>query len=150
MTASATEISEELRAAAADRARTQELLAARFAEVVELRHDPAAPGDGPFSGRLLAEISRREIAAATRSLPDATNESEITVDGDRIRVVGRTSGTLGDGKVVDVRTDTTFTVADGAIVALASDMDPESMAAWGQVLAAGGFELPAELLDALS
>ena len=55
---------------------------------------------------------------------------------------GRTSGTLADGTRVDVETNTLFTIADGAIVALQSDMDPSSVEAWKQVLAAGSFEVP--------
>jgi len=143
MTKSASEIAEEMRAVALDRAKSRELLASLFADNVELRHLPARPADGPIAGSFLAEVSRREVEALPRALPDAVHdEAVITVEGDAIRVLGHTSGTLPDGTTIDVRTNTLLTIANGVIVALQSDMDAASMEAWQKVLAAGGFEAP--------
>jgi hypothetical protein len=137
------EVAEELRAAGGVGG-TQEVLARRFAEAVELRHDPPSPSDGPIPGALLAEVSRREVEAVGRALRERVDgASDVTVAGDVVHVRGRTRGSLDDGTTIDVRTSTRFTVADGRIVALQSDMDAASGAAWGKVLAAGGFEVPA-------
>jgi hypothetical protein len=136
----------QLRAVSDDGVRSQQALALLFAETVELRHEPSHPSDGPVSGRLLGEVSRREVEAAGRALLDLCSASEVTTEGDAIRVRGRTVGTLSDGTKVDMHTDTVFTVADGAIVGLYSDMDDASMAVWGQVLIAGGFEIPEDFI----
>jgi len=143
MGTSAEDIAEELRAALGDVVKTQEVMARRFAEQIELRHVPPHPSDGPMPSRLLVEVARREVAAVERALPDRVTDGDVTVDGNAIRVQNRTRGTLSDGTTVDVQTDTRFTVADGEIVGLESNMDAASMEAWGTVLAAGGFELPA-------
>jgi ketosteroid isomerase-like protein len=150
MDAGVNDVAGRLRDAAGDLAASQEALSGLFADEVQLRHDPPHPSDGPIPGRLLAEVSRREVAAVTRALPDAVHsDSEITVDGDGVGMRGRTRGVLPDGTEIDVRTNTLFTVADGRIVGLLSDMDPASMESWGRVLAAGGFQVPAELLERL-
>jgi hypothetical protein len=143
---SVNEIADELRAAAGDTTKTQDVMARLFAENIDLRHVPPLPSDGPIPGRLLAEVSRREVAAVERALRNRVDsDSEVTVDGDQILVRSRTRGTLDDGTSIDVRPSTRFTVAGGAIVGLQSDMDGESMEAWGKVLAAGGFEIPADV-----
>jgi ketosteroid isomerase-like protein len=144
MGTSADDIAEELRAAEGDVVKTQEVLARRFAEQIELRHVPPLESDGPIAARLFVEVAGREVAAVERALPDRVTDGDVTVDGDVIRVQNRTQGTLSDGTSVDVRTDTRFTVADGEIVGLESNMDAASMEAWGTVLAAGGLELPAD------
>jgi ketosteroid isomerase-like protein len=139
MTKSASEIAEEMRAVAHDRTKSRELLASLFAENVELRHVPARPSDGPIAGSFLAEVSRREVEALPRALHDAVHdEAEITVEGDAVRVRGRTSGTLPDGTTIGVRTNTLLTIADGVIVALQAP----STEAWQKVLVVGGFEVP--------
>jgi ketosteroid isomerase-like protein len=144
---SAEEIAAELRAAADNEVTTQEVLARRFADSVELRHIPPHPTDGPIPGPLLGEVSAREVAAVGRALRDRDDsDADITIDGDAVRVRRRTRGMLADGTKVDVRTSTRFVVADGAIVGLESDMDTASMEAWGKVLAAGAFEMPADML----
>jgi hypothetical protein len=141
------EVAAELRAAVGDEGTTHELLARRFAEYVELRHTPPHPTDGPIPGRLLGEVAGREVAAVGRALRERDDsEAEITVEGDRVWVRRRTRGKLADGTTIDVRSSTRFVVTDGAIVGLESDMDPGSMEAWGKVLAAGEFEIPADML----
>jgi hypothetical protein len=78
----------------------------------------------------------------TVRLDDGTDdECHVLISGVGFRV--RTSGTLADGTRIDVETNTRFTIADGAIVGLQSDMDAGSVEAWKQVLAAGSFEVPA-------
>ena len=144
MGTSADEIADELRAGEGDVVKTQEVLAQRFAEQIELRHVPPLESDGPIAARLLVQVAGREVAAVERALPDRVIDGDVAVEGDVIRVRNRTQGTLADGTSIDVQTDTRFTVADGAIVGLESNMDAASMEAWGQVLAAGGFELPAD------
>ncbi len=144
MTASVIEVAEELRAVAHDRATLQATLARLFAEMVALRHEPPSPSDGAIPGSLLSAISREEVAAVGRALPDAVqSDVNTSIEGDGIRVQIRTSGVLADGTTVDVKTNTLFTIADGAIVGLQSDMDAASVEAWGRVLSAGGFEIPA-------
>ena len=145
MTKSVTDIAEEMRAVAEDRGKSRDLLVSLFAETVELRHVPPSPSDGPIPGSLLSDVSGREVAALARALPDAEQgDSEVTVEDDAVRVRVRTTGTLADGTPIDVVTNTLFTIADGAIVGLQSDMDPASVEAWKQVLAAGAFEAPAD------
>lgn len=142
-----TQVADELRAASGVGG-AQEVLARRFADAVELRHDPPSPSDGPIPGALLAEVSRREVEAVGRALRERVDgEPDVTVEGDVVHMRGRTRGTLHDGSAIDVHTSTRFTVADGRIVALQSDMDAASGEAWGRVLAAGGFEVPAGAFD---
>jgi hypothetical protein len=143
MGASVNDIADELRAATGDVVKTQDVLGRYFAEQIELRHVPPHPSDGRIASRLLVEVARREVAAVDRALPDRVADGDVTVEGDAIRVQNRTQGTLADGSRIDVRTDTRFTVAGGAIVGLESNMDAAAMEAWGAVLAAGGFERPA-------
>ncbi len=144
MTRSAAEIARELVASAGDPEGSWKALTGLFAEEIELRHVPPAPTDGPIAGALLAEISAREVAALSRAMPDARHDQpEITVEGDAIRIRRRTHGLLADGTPVDLSTHTLMSIADGRVVALESDMDAESMRAWRDVLAAGGFEVPA-------
>jgi ketosteroid isomerase-like protein len=147
---SANDVANQLRAAAGNPIANQEALARLFADEIQLRHEPPHPSDGPIPGRLLAEMARRELAAVARALPDAEQDSEITVEGDGVRMRGRTRGTLADGTAVDVQTNTLFSVADGRIVGLRSDMDARSMESWGVVLAAGAIEVPPEFLERLS
>jgi hypothetical protein len=147
MTASAIDIADELRAAAQDGGKMQETLAGLFAETVVLRHEPPSPSDGAISGSLISAISRKEVAAAGRALPDAVQgDVNVSIEGDGIRVQTRTSGVLADGTTIDVKSNTLFTVADGAIVGLQSDMDAASVEAWRKVLSAGGFEIPTGLV----
>jgi len=135
---STAEIAEMMRAAADDRVRSSELLASLFAEEVVLSHDPSTASDARVDGRVLAEVVRNEAAAVARALPDAKHVApEITVAGDRIRMRGGVSGTLPDGTDVAIATDTVFSIANGRIVALTSDMDASSAAAWGRLLEAG-------------
>ena len=147
---SAHDAADQLRAAAGNPLANQEALARLFADEVQLRHEPSHPSDGPMPGRLLAEIARSEVEAVMRALPDAEQNSEITVEEAGVRVRGRTRGTLADGTAIDVQTNTLFTVADGRIVGLRSDMDSRSTEAWGNVLAAGGIEVPPEFLERLA
>ena len=143
MAESVEEIADRMRVAAEDPERSQQTLASLFAEQVELRHVPPSSSDGPIPGALLSEVSRREVEASGRALVGPVErESEITVEGDAIRVRSRIAGVLADGSTVDLRTNTVFTVTDGAITALQSDMDAASMATWGKALVAGGFEVP--------
>ena len=145
MTKSLADIADEMRAVAQDRTKSRNLLASLFAETVELRHVPPSPSDGPIPGSLLSEVSGREVVALARALPDAEHGgTEVTVEGDAVRVRVRTTGALADGTPIDVETNTLFTIAGGAIVGLQSDMDPASATAWKQVLAAGSFEVPAD------
>jgi ketosteroid isomerase-like protein len=143
MAQSAAEVADQMRAVVNDRTKSRELLASLFAENVAIHHVPPGPNDGAIPGSRLADVSKREVEALARALPNAVQEDpEITVEGDAVRVCGRTSGTLADGTRIEVRTNTLFTVADGAIVGLESNMDADSVSAWRKVLASGGFEIP--------
>jgi hypothetical protein len=151
MTESVQDIAERLRAVADDPAAFQRTLAPLFADAIELRHEPALATDDRIPGRLIAEASRLETEATARALSTSLEtRSDVLVEGDDLRVIGRVAGTLADGTVIDVHTDVLFTIADGQIVGLRSQMDDASMASWGQVLAAGGFEIPEELLAELA
>lgn len=142
MTSAAT-IAEQLRTAGSNRG---ELMATLYADQVDLRHVPPLATDGPIPGRLLAEVSLREVAAVEKALADRTEASEIAVEGeDGIRLIGRTTGTMADGTEVDVTTRVLLTVAAGRVVGLEADLDELSMASWGKVLLAGGFEVPDDL-----
>jgi hypothetical protein len=139
MAQSANEIAQQL-AATADPEGSWRALTRLFAKEVELRHDPPAPTDGPIPGALLAQISQREVEALSRAVPNATHDPpEITVEGNAIRIRRRTQGSLPDGTPVDLRTNTLFSIAEGRVVALQSDMDGESVRMWQRVLFAGGF-----------
>ena len=122
---SANDVADQLRAAG-NLGATQEMLARLFADEIVLRHEPPHPSDSPIPGRLLAEMARREVDAVKRALPDAEQSSEVAVEGDGVRMRGRTRGTLADGTAIDVHTNTLFTVADGRIVGLRSEMDAQS------------------------
>jgi ketosteroid isomerase-like protein len=132
------EVAAAMRVAGGDRRRSQELLASLFADQVAIRHVPPAPTDSLVPRDVIVDISAREVAALARAMPDAEHgDADVTVEGDAVRVRSRTSGTLRDGTPIDVLTNTSFTVADGRIVALQSEMDAASADAWRTVLAAG-------------
>ena len=150
ITISANDVAEQLRATSGNSGANQEVLARLLADEIVLRHEPPHPSDGPLPGRLLAEMAQREVEAVQRALPDAELSSDVTVEGDGVRMRGRTCGTLADGTTVDVQTNTLFTVSDGRIVALLSEMDPQSGEAWGRVLAAGEIEVPPEFVERLA
>ncbi len=85
------------------------------------------------------------MQALERALPDLTvHPPTVTVEGQRIRVRGRIEGTAANGSPVVVSTNTVFTVADGRIVALCSEMDPDEMQAWARVLRAGAADASSE------
>jgi ketosteroid isomerase-like protein len=143
------EIADALRAASTSTDGAASVLAGLYAEKVELRHVPGLPTDGPVDGALLGEMGRREVAASGRALVRTGDPAtQITVEGDDIRMRNRTQGRLEDGTVVDVETNTLLRVSDGRIVELVSEMDDASMQAWGQVLVAGGIEVPEGFLEA--
>ena len=149
MTKSASEYAADMRTAVAhDRVASQELLASLFAEQVELRHVPASPNDGPIAGALLATVARREVEA----MPERSTARSDTTPTSRSRARPYTSGAgspgpLRDGSTVELRTNTLHTIAGGQIVALESDMDPDSLATWQRVLAAGGMQVGAPATD---
>jgi ketosteroid isomerase-like protein len=141
-------IADALRAASTSSEGASSVLAELYAEKVDLRHEPRLATDGPVDGALLGEMGRREIAASRRALTSTSEPaSEITVEGDAIRMRSRTRGRLDDGTVIDVTTNTLFRVADGRIVELVAEMDEADVQAWGQVLVAGGIEVPEGLFE---
>jgi hypothetical protein len=139
---SASDVADRLRAVVSDPKATQQLMTSLYAEQLELRHVPPLQSDGPIASGLLVEISQREVAAAEKAFSDRPERtSDITVEGDGIRVRSLTRGQLRDGSFVEMRSNTLFTVKGGVIVGLMSDMDPASMTTWARVLSAGGFKL---------
>jgi hypothetical protein len=136
-----------LRAVSDDGQRSQAIVASLFAENVELRHEPPLPTDGPVPGRALAEISRREVEAASRALADLHSATSITVEGSAFCMRTHIMGTLRDGTAVDVQTGARFTVERGQIVGVLAQMDDATMSQWAHVLAAGAFEIPAEFVS---
>jgi len=145
MSGTVSEIAERMRAAAHDPVASVELVASLLAPSIELRHDPPGANDGQIPGHVLAETSRREVEAVSRVLPNGFERtSDITVEGDAIRVRNRVSGTLSDGSPVEVQTNTLFTVANGAIVGLRAEMDAANTERWRALLTGGGFEAHTE------
>jgi SnoaL-like domain len=138
MTKSVSEIADAIREAGPDRLRSSELMATLYQETIELQHVPPRPGDGPIKSSTLVALAGQEVEALQRALPDASvHPPGVTVEDQRIRVRGRIDGTASDGSTVAVSTNTVFTVSDGRIVALCSEMDADAMQAWVRVLAAG-------------
>jgi hypothetical protein len=143
MTTSAEAVAEAIRAAGSDRTKSRKLLASLYAESIELHHVPPGPNDGPVASSVLVAIAEQEVAAVERALPNPTiHTPDVTVDGDRVRVRNRIEGDVTTGKHIDVTTNTVFTVAAGRIVGLQSEMDPDAMQTWVEVLTIGAFELP--------
>ena len=147
MSKSVADLAEALRAAA-DGGSTPAVLADYYAETVVVRHVPALPNDGPVAGHLLAEMGRREVAASGRALSGSSERStEVTVEGDAVRMRSRTKGALADGTAIEAETNTLFHVADGCIDELVSEMDEASGDAWRQALVAGGIEVPEGFME---
>lgn len=139
MVASVEEVAEQMRVAAGDPTESVEVLRRLLAPTVELRHEPPGPHDGPIDREVLADTARREVEAIGRALPDGFERTaDITVQGDTIEVTNRLTGTLPGGRVVEVATQTVFTVADGAIVGLRAALDPENADRWRALLSEGG------------
>jgi hypothetical protein len=147
---SAPEIAAELQQAAGDGHKTHETLSRYYAAEVDIRHVPPGPTDGPWPKRVLVEIGAIEVAALLRALPNAEKETDVEIQDDSIRVRSRSRGRLIDGTDVVVESTTTYYVADGAIVGLRSETDPDTAAARARVLMAGGFEIPPQRLSELS
>jgi hypothetical protein len=142
---SVTEIADAIRQAGSDRARSSELMASLYTESIELAHLPPRIGDGPIPSSRLVELAGQEVQAVERALPDVTvHRPTVTVEGQRIRVRGRIEGTAANGSPVVVSTNTVFTVADGRIIALCSEMDPDAVQAWARVLQAGAADPSSE------
>jgi hypothetical protein len=134
---SVTAIAQAIRDAGTDRSKSSALMASLYSETIELRHVPPIPSDGPIPSRLLVEVAAKEVAILQRVLPDAViSPPTVTVDGPDIRVRGGIHGVTVGGSPVDLTTNTVFTVSDGRIVGLSSEMAPEDMKAWGEVLGA--------------
>jgi hypothetical protein len=146
MTRSIDDIADAFRAAGADRAKSSELLASLYADTVQMQHSPPGPGDGPWLATTLVALAKQEVAAVGRALPDAlVHPPVVSIEGDALRIRNRIEGDLADGTRIDITTNTVFTVADGRIVGLRSEMDPTDAQTWIQVLTAGAFEVPVDL-----
>jgi ketosteroid isomerase-like protein len=145
-------VADELRAAyRAGPSAGHAVMASLFGESVVLRHDPPLPTDGPIPGGFLREMSGLETAAAHRALPDLRYESvDVSGDDDAVRVRATVTGTLATGEVVAVTTDVLLELSDGRIVGLTGALGPDDQEQWSAVLAAGGFEVPPELLEMLT
>lgn len=139
------EVAETIRQTGSDRGRLRETMNGLYAETIELTHEPRLPGDGPIPSSVLIALGGQEVAALERAMPDAWLDiPDVSVERDRIRVRNRMGGTLTDGSAVEVSTNTVYTVADGRIVGLRSEMAPEEMQRWAGVLVAGQFEVASE------
>ena len=146
MTASVDDIAEAIRAAGADRQRSSDLLATLYADTVELQHSPPRPGDGSWPASTLVAVAKEELDAIQRAIPDAVvHVPLVVVDRDAVRVCNRIEGVLVDGTRIDLTTNTVFTVSDGRVVGLRSEMTSDDAQACGGVVAAGAFEVPADL-----
>jgi ketosteroid isomerase-like protein len=145
-------VAEELRAAyRAGPSAGQAVMASLFADSVVLHHDPPLPSDGPIPGAFLREMSGLETAAAHRALPDLRYDTvEVSGDDDTVRVRSKVTGTLASGEAVEVATDVVLDLRDGRIVGLTGHLEPHDQEQWSAVLAAGGFEVPPELLAMLT
>jgi hypothetical protein len=142
------EIADSIREVGADRDRLRETMSGLYAVSIDLAHEPPLPSDGPIPSSVLIALGGAEVAAAERALKNPWLDApEVIVEDDRrLRVRNRMGGTLADGTDVEVCTNTVYTVGDGSIIGLRSEMAPEDMERWGSVLAAGDFQIPAGLL----
>jgi hypothetical protein len=136
-------VADTIRRAGADRDRMRRTMSALYGDTIELGHDPPLPSDGPMPGSVLIALGGEEVAAVERAMPDVwVEQPAVTVEGDRIRVRNRMGGTLADGTEVRASTNTVYTIDEGRIVGLRSEMAPEDVRRWGAVLSAGNFQVP--------
>ena len=143
MTTSAGDIARELDAVKGDRDRYQQVMARFYAETIQLSHVPPSSYDGPIPSRYLIEVAANEVESLGRALSDLDiGEPEVTVEGEAFRVRGSVSGRLADGARLAITTNTVFTVADGLITGLRSEMSPADTEAWVAVLTAGAVGEP--------
>jgi hypothetical protein len=118
-----------------------------FGETVEVRHVPPLPMDGPIDGEVLRQVSTAEAAAVQRALQDVVHDDvHVEVDGNSIRVRTTSRATFTDGRTRELASDMVLEVVDGRIVTLESrQVSDEHASDMREVLAAGDFEVPAEL-----
>ena len=117
-------------------------VAARYAERVDIAHEPPNKMDGIFTRDELLAFGTAELDACYKAMPDVRQEGSVTTVGDDVEMVTTTSGTLADGTAVRVTTSTVYTVQDDRIVRVLSRIDPDPLAVLLRILGAGGFELP--------
>jgi hypothetical protein len=117
---------------------------------VMLAHIPPAATDGPVGHDILELIQRFEAETFLAEMPDLrTDDVEVTVDRDVIRLSFTLTGTRANGDRVNVPLRVAFTVADHLVVQVESDhSEPEKMAPLFEMMTARG--LPAEIAAAFA
>ena len=80
----------------------------------------------------------------------AYDDVDVTADGDQVHVRTSVRGTMPDGKAVALTTNVLLDVRDEQIVGLEGRLAPEDQQVIGELLMAGGFEIPAALRDQLA
>jgi hypothetical protein len=122
----------------------------RAAASVLLTHVPPAPTDGPVSHEILEVIQRFEAETFLTEMPDlGSDDVDVTVDRNVIRLSFTLTGTRANGDHVNVPMRVAFTVADDLVVEVESDhSEPEKMAPLFEMMTARG--LPAEIAAAFA
>ena len=141
----AQDIAAELReAAASSPAAMSSAISARFAEKVEVAHEPALPLDGVIDRDFLIQSGTAEIAAFQRAMSDFKYEGEVSTDGDDVLALMTMSGTASDGTAIAVTVPTTYTIKDGEIARIKAEVDADTVTTLTKVLTSAGFEIPQE------
>lgn len=136
-------VAAQLRSAAAEGPRAVgRVLADCYAEKISVSHEPPLSGDGSFDRETLAAHMEAEYAAIDRALPNMSYESVVEVDSSVISMTSTISGTTADGTSVMASTRTKYTVRDGEVVEIASEVDSETVATMLKLLTDAGFLPP--------
>lgn len=114
-----------------------------YAEVIELRHDPASPADGVHDRTAFIAGQAAELEAFQRAIDDFRQEDvNVTADGDAVVLASTLCGTLLDGRLLRVPVEVRYELENASITRLVATVDPASASMLGDALAAAGFTVP--------
>jgi ketosteroid isomerase-like protein len=123
-------------------------MATYYADVMEQRHVPPQPTDGPVDGRKLRE-GHALHASSAKDVP-GSHEAKVRVEGDDI-VVDMASNSAQDGEPYTIRTTLVLEVRGGQIVTFEGRQSPEDRAlAWklsAERMVASGTEFPKDYAE---
>jgi ketosteroid isomerase-like protein len=104
-----------------------EALSEVAADKVEIVHVPAQPVDGHLDSATWAAAEAAVASAIRTVIPNfAVKPTEVTTEGDEIRLVSFLTGTLEDGSRLNHRVETAFTVKKDKIVKSVAHTDTDS------------------------
>jgi hypothetical protein len=99
----------------------------RFAERVEVLHEPPLPTDGVYERDVVLAAQAQQQDVKERVVADYSEVATVSGDNAEVVVVLRVTGRLPDGSALRIDSRDTLTLREERIVRLVSAFDPEQM-----------------------